>query len=48
MKTPRPTPEALRAHYAKTALARIGIPFERGMQIESVRIVVAGAAVRCG
>lgn len=39
-----PTPQALRAHYAKTALARMGIPFERGMQIEGVRIVVEGAA----
>lgn len=39
-----PTTEALRAHYAKTALARMGIPFERGMQIEGVRIVVEGAA----
>lgn len=43
-----PTTEALREHYAKTALARMGIPFERGMQIESVRLAVEGAARRAG
>lgn len=36
--------EALRAHYAQTALARMGVPFERGMEIEAVRIAVEGAA----
>lgn len=44
MTPTQPTAETLRAHYAKTALARMGIPFERGMRIESVRIVVEGAA----
>lgn len=34
----------LRAHYAKTTLARMGVPFETGMEIEAVRIVVEGAA----
>lgn len=45
MKKTQSTTEALRAHYAKTALARMGIPFERGMQINAVRIVVEGAVV---
>lgn len=36
--------ELLRAHYANTALHRMGIPFERGMQIDAVRIAVEGAA----
>lgn len=43
MKT-EPTPDMLRAHYAKTTLARMGVPFETGIQIEAVRIVVDGAA----
>lgn len=40
-----PTEQQLREHYAATALARMGILFERGMQINAVRIVVEGAAV---
>lgn len=36
--------EDLRRHYAATALARLGVPFERGMQIEAVRAVVEAAA----
>lgn len=43
MKT-TPTDNELRTHYARTALSRMGVPFERGMQIEAVRIVVEGAA----
>lgn len=35
---------SLRRHYARTALARMGIEYERGMQHEAVRIVVEGAA----
>lgn len=35
--------DTLRAHYAKTALARIGIPFERGIQIAGVRQAIDGA-----
>lgn len=42
MKT-QPTDSELRAHYARTALARMGVPFERGMQVTPVRIVVEGA-----
>lgn len=34
----------LHAHYARTALARMGIAFERGMAIAAVRIAVEGAA----
>lgn len=34
----------LRTHYARTALARMGIEFERGMAIAAVRIAVEGAA----
>lgn len=37
-------PADLRAHYARTALARMGIAFERGMAIAAVRIAVEGAA----
>lgn len=44
MTEPDISPDLLRAHYAKTALARMGIPFERGMQIEAVRIAIEGAA----
>jgi len=40
-----PTDAELRAHYARTALARMGIAFERGMQVVPVRIAVEGAAV---
>lgn len=39
-----PSPEAaLRAHYAKTALSRMGIPFERGIQIVAVKKALEGA-----
>lgn len=30
-------------HYARTALARMGIPFERGMQVAGVREAIEGA-----
>lgn len=40
-----PTDAELRAHYARTALARMGIPFERGMESKAVRIVVEGAVM---
>mgnify|MGYP001431474489 CR=1 FL=1 len=33
-----------RAHYSNTALYRMGITFDLGMEIEAVRIVVEGAA----
>lgn len=36
--------QALRRHYAMTALAKMDIPFERGMESKSVRIAVEGAA----
>lgn len=35
---------ALRRHYAETGLARMGVTFERAMQIEAVRRAVAAAA----
>jgi hypothetical protein len=41
---PETTDQTLRRHYAKTALAKIGIPFERGMDSKAVRIAVEGAA----
>lgn len=34
----------MRRHYAMTALARMGIEYERGMEIAAVRIVVEVAA----
>jgi hypothetical protein len=34
----------LRRHYADTGLARMGVPFERAMQIEAVRRAVEAAA----
>jgi hypothetical protein len=36
--------QALRRHYGKTTLAKMGIPFERGMGSKAVLIVVEGAA----
>lgn len=39
-----PTEEDLRRHYAKTALARMGIPYERAMRVEALRNVIDGAA----
>jgi hypothetical protein len=36
--------QALRRHYAKTTLAKIGIPFERGIKSKAVQIAVEGAA----
>ena len=38
---------ALRHAYTKTALFRIGIPFERAIKLESVRIALEGSARRC-
>lgn len=38
--------DALRTAYAKTAFARMGIPFERAMEREAVRIAVEGSARR--
>jgi len=38
--------DALRTAYAKTALARMGIPFERAIALESVRIALEGSARR--
>ncbi len=39
------TIDQLRRHYADTALARMGIEYERGMAIEAVRVAVEGAAM---
>ncbi|MFZ5529595.1 MAG: hypothetical protein ACOY4U_00860 [Pseudomonadota bacterium] len=39
--------DALRTAYDKTALARMGIPFERAIEIEAVRIALEGSARRC-
>lgn len=49
MKTPAtsPTEAQMRARYARTGLYRMGIPFERAMQCQAVRIVVGAAAVPC-
>lgn len=41
---PETTDQTLRRHYARTALAKLGIPFERGMESKAVRIAVEGAA----
>ena len=41
--SPIPT-STLRVHYDKTALARMGIPFEQGIRITGVRIALEGAA----
>ena len=40
------TMDALRTAYDKTALARLGIPFERAMELESVRIALEGSVRR--
>lgn len=48
MKKPSPPPTTeteMRTRYARTGLFRMGIPFERAMQCQSVRIVVGAAAV---
>lgn len=39
--------DALRTAYAKTAFYRMGIPFERAIEIKSVRIALEGSARRC-
>lgn len=36
--------DLLRRHYADTGLARMGVSFERAMQIEAVRRAVEAAA----
>lgn len=41
---PETNDQALRRHYARTALAKMGIPFERGMESKAVLIAVEGAA----
>lgn len=38
--------DALRTAYAKTALARMGIPFERAIELASVRIALEGGVRR--
>lgn len=38
--------DALRTAYAKTALARMGVPFDRAMELDSVRIALEGSARR--
>lgn len=43
---PPPTEADMRARYARTGLYRMGIPFERAMQCQAVRIVVGAAAVQ--
>lgn len=39
-KQPIPTDAQMREAYAKTGPYRLGIPFERAIQCESVRIVI--------
>ena len=39
-KQPTPTDAELRARYARTGLARLGIEYERAIQSESVRIAL--------
>lgn len=39
-KQPTPTDAELRARYARTGLARMGIAYERAIQCESVRIAL--------
>lgn len=39
--------KALRAAYEKTALHRMGLPFERAVDLEMVRIALEGSARRC-
>lgn len=39
-----PTDGQLRIEYQKTAFFRMGIPFERAIQVEVVRIVLEGGA----
>lgn len=34
----------LREHYAQTGLARLGLPFDRALRSEAIRIALAGAA----
>lgn len=38
--------DALRTAYAKTAFARMGIPFERAIKLEFVRVALEGSARR--
>lgn len=38
--------DALRTAYEKTALARMGIPFERAIKLEGVRIAMEGSVRR--
>ena len=40
------TNEQLRTAYEKTALHRMGIPFERAIKLEGVRIAMEGSARR--
>lgn len=45
MAAPDPTisDAALREHYAQTGLARLGLPFDRALRSEAIRIALAGA-----
>lgn len=38
--------DALRTAYQKTAFYRLGIPFERAIELEGVRIALEGSARR--
>jgi hypothetical protein len=38
--------DALRTAYLKTALHRMGIPFERAVKLDAVRIALEGSARR--
>lgn len=42
-KQPETPTEMLRAHYSRMALERVGIPFERGIEIAGVREAIEGA-----
>ncbi|WP_310445921.1 hypothetical protein [Thiobacillus sp.] len=50
MKTPKKPPQVsddeLRQAYQKTALHRMGIPFERAIQLDAVRIPLEGSVRR--
>lgn len=40
-RKPQPQAEAMRAEYHKTALHRMGIPFEQAIKSKAVRLVLA-------
>lgn len=38
-----PTDAELREHYARTGLARMGLPYERAINSQAIRITLTGA-----